>query len=314
VNVVVVIDGREAIPVRAIPLLTHWASMAPLMVAQVLAKNDGFFFGFEVLQAYFYEDGAVSPIPSVWWKNFCVRDLKALSERLESTNAGSEAQHAQWRDESLSLLPQNAFVWKDEYVALHESNWRHRLRQSEYAAWFMNKSNPKNEEVDDAEEPTPMQKIAMRRVNEEFEEWRVLNFSPVIPSTSRKNVVMEGFQRQKADTQPQVAPVMAEEIAFDMVATRQQLIDAFGTFTDMSLAWFDNLNDSPKLKAARKYAGQGGRQKAEPLFCPYEVMQWLADSKRKKGKPLSNTAAWRLLKSHFPKVYNQYSIGDPNTD
>lgn len=110
------------------------------------------------------------------------------------------------------------------------------------------------------------------------------------------------------------APVVPDEIDFTMVATRKELIDAFGPFTGMDKTWFDNLNTSPKLKAARKYTGQGGRHNAEPLFCPYEVMQWMADPKRKKGKPLSDTTAWRLLKSHFPKVHNQYSIGDPNAD
>ena len=110
------------------------------------------------------------------------------------------------------------------------------------------------------------------------------------------------------------APVVADEIAFDRLATRQQLIGAFGKFTGMSMAWFVNLNDSPKLKAARKYTGQGGRHSAEPLFCPYEVMQWLTDPKLKKCNTLNNTTAWRLLKGHFPKAYILHSIGDPNAD
>lgn len=116
------------------------------------------------------------------------------------------------------------------------------------------------------------------------------------------------------DATPSPAPVATDEIAFDMVATRQELIDVFGKFTGMDRTWFDNLNTSPKLKAARKYAGRGGRHSAEPLFCPYEVMQWLTDPKRKKGKPLSDTTAWRLLKGSFGKVYNLHSIGDPNAD
>ena len=110
------------------------------------------------------------------------------------------------------------------------------------------------------------------------------------------------------------APVVAGEFALDMVATRQQLIDAFGVFTGMDMAWFDNLNDTPKLKAARKHTGQGGRGGAEPLFCPYEVMQWLADPKRRKGRPLSKPTAWRLLKERFGKVYDAHSIGYPNAD
>ena len=110
------------------------------------------------------------------------------------------------------------------------------------------------------------------------------------------------------------APAGADEIDFTMVATRGELIDAFGGVTKMDLTWFDNLTDAPKLNAARKYKGQGGRNSAEPLFCPFEVLQWLIDPKRKKGQPINDTTAWRRLKSHFPKVYNHHSIGDPNAD
>jgi hypothetical protein len=110
------------------------------------------------------------------------------------------------------------------------------------------------------------------------------------------------------------APVVADEIDFKMMATRTQLIDAFGKFTDMDRSWFENLSDVPKLKAARKFKGKGGRHSAEPLFCPFAVMQWLSDTRRKKGRPLSNEKAWSLLKGNFPSVYNQYAIGDPNND
>lgn len=113
---------------------------------------------------------------------------------------------------------------------------------------------------------------------------------------------------------PSALLVEANEIDFTVVATRSELIEAFGRFTGMEKSWFDNLTTSPRLMAARKYMGQGGRHSAEPLFCPYEVMQWLIDPKRKKGRPLGEPTAWRLFKSHFPKVYNQYSIGDPNAD
>jgi hypothetical protein len=43
-------------------------------------------------------------------------------------------------------------------------------------------------------------------------------------------------------------------------------------------------------------------------------MLWLADPKRRKGKPIQNETAWRMLKTHFPKVHAQYLVGDPNAD
>lgn len=99
---------------------------------------------------------------------------------------------------------------------------------------------------------------------------------------------------------------------FSMLATRAQLIDAFGSFTGMDASWFNNLKDTPALLTARKVAGQGGRAHiTEPWFCPFEVMQWLADSKRRKGRKLSAEKAWTLLEKNFPKVFNARSVADP---
>lgn len=83
----------------------------------------------------------------------------------------------------------------------------------------------------------------------------------------------------------------------------------------MDGGWFNNLKDKPRLQGARKVTGQGGRGRImDPWFCPYEVMQWLADPKRRKGRKLSADKAWELLERYFPKVYNTRSIGDPRTD
>jgi hypothetical protein len=112
----------------------------------------------------------------------------------------------------------------------------------------------------------------------------------------------------------EASPAPPDQLNFELVETRQALIDAFGSFTGMKMSWFSNLKDSPKLKAARKFTGRGGRLSAEPLFCPFEVMQWLVDLRRKKGRPLQNETGWRMLKQHFPKVYALNAIGDPNAD
>ena len=80
----------------------------------------------------------------------------------------------------------------------------------------------------------------------------------------------------------------------------------------MDASWFRNIKDTPALLAARKVTGQGGRSHiAEPWFCPFEVMQWLADSKRRKGRKLSTEKAWELLEKNFPKVHSAQSVSDP---
>jgi len=68
---------------------------------------------------------------------------------------------------------------------------------------------------------------------------------------------------------------------YSKLAPGKALIGAFGSFTGMNAAWFDNVKDTPKLRAARKDDGQGGRHIKEPFFCPYEVMQWQIDPKKK---------------------------------
>lgn len=122
-----------------------------------------------------------------------------------------------------------------------------------------------------------------------------------------------------AETAPtqstQVTPV--DSVDFAMLATRQKLIEAFGTFTGMDASWFKNLKDTPELLAARKVKGQGGRGHiAEPLFCPLEVMKWLISPKRRKSKTrtINPETAWRMLETHFTKVYNANSIADPRKD
>lgn len=115
-----------------------------------------------------------------------------------------------------------------------------------------------------------------------------------------------------AQPAPQPVPVVQPEaIDFGMLATPEQLINTFGNHTGMCKAWFSNLTDTPRLLIARKVAGTGGKHHTPPLFCPFEVMQWLIDEKRKKGRKVSPEKAWQLLQSNFEKVYNTRSAGDP---
>lgn len=106
----------------------------------------------------------------------------------------------------------------------------------------------------------------------------------------------------------------AKEPDWHLMATPAELCKAFYAFTGMDKHWFDNLNDAPKLKAARFLPGQGGRNNREPLFYVYEVFQWLIDKKRRKGKPMSTGTGWRMLKVHFPMVYKVHERSAPGTE
>jgi hypothetical protein len=111
-----------------------------------------------------------------------------------------------------------------------------------------------------------------------------------------------------------VAPPVAAGPDYSILATRQDLIDAYGAFTGMDIGWVKNVTDSTKLQKARKVLGAGLKgRRVEPLFCPYEVMEWLIDKKRRKGRPIASDKAWEILEKRFFKVYNICSPGDTRT-
>ena len=112
----------------------------------------------------------------------------------------------------------------------------------------------------------------------------------------------------------QQAPTI-NALDYSKLVTREALIAAFGSFTGMNLKWFDNVKDTPRLLDARKSDGQGGRGHIiAPLFCPFLVMQWQIDPQKKKGRTMSSSTGWRMLKAHFPSVYADHMSADPSAD
>lgn len=119
-------------------------------------------------------------------------------------------------------------------------------------------------------------------------------------------------------TGPAESVVQAEAIDLSMLAGPGQLIDAFGLHTGMNASWFKNLKDYPALSGAIKRKGTSGRGRAtEPLFCPFLVMQGLMKTPRKgsKRKAFKEAATpWRMLKRHFPRVYDMHQGQSPLDD
>ncbi|MDD2975683.1 hypothetical protein [Aquabacterium sp.] len=119
-NVVVQIEGRDAIPVRAIPMLTDWQALSPDVVAEILSGGSDHWPSFDGLTAYLlHPDGRVVRETQRAWSSWIVRNLKAASEAIKAKQTSHEAGYQQWRSEALAQLPAGVFVWRDEFEAAH---------------------------------------------------------------------------------------------------------------------------------------------------------------------------------------------------
>lgn len=119
-NCVVIIAGREAVPVRAIPFVTGWQSFSPDAVAEGLAHRleSG---KLEGLTAYHIaSEGSISAmLPKEW--DAPVDALDALSKKLKEAGRHSRPE---WREQSILELPSHCFVWRDEFEKTVIDWWR----------------------------------------------------------------------------------------------------------------------------------------------------------------------------------------------
>lgn len=123
-NVIVEINGRQAIPVRAIPLLTDWKALSPDQVAQILSGDDLHWQAFEGFTAYrVHPDGSTEQIPQRWWASWVVRKLQATSDAIKAQQVSHETGTQQWRRESLAQLPAGVFVWRDQLEDAHAGEY-----------------------------------------------------------------------------------------------------------------------------------------------------------------------------------------------
>lgn len=156
-GVEVVIDGREAIPVRAIPFVAGWM-LSPDVVAMTFAKTDHWVTRLDGVAAYYLSaDGKYSPMLAKEWDGI-EADLQILSDKLKSTEEVEQENYPVWRQQSIRRLPAGCFVWRNEF----EKAFRRSYSTDRYT-------------------------ILDERPGD-----RELNFSPMIPPELRE-IVAEGF-------------------------------------------------------------------------------------------------------------------------
>lgn len=196
-EVIIQIKGRDAIPVRAIPLLTYWQTMTHDALAQALA-GDEHYFRFENMRAYRFDDGRV--LPAGYWTNNVVRPLRASSDTIKVREISHEAGLQEFRTESLQKLPVGVYVWRDEFTEAHQ---RH----------YSKTTLPMDFEGNDV----PLTDAEVAKLTAAHQERITLDLSPFI-DPAMHTLVMQGFGVLPTDTAPAQAsttptPVVAEQVA-----------------------------------------------------------------------------------------------------
>jgi hypothetical protein len=110
VDVIIQINGREAIPVRALPWMTHDFHFSAQDVADALSLSAKF-PDFSGIHPFLIDGGIVSVD---FWRN----EIKGKIKRLEAQRLEPE----QWQLDSLAALPAGVFVWRDEWASAYNSS------------------------------------------------------------------------------------------------------------------------------------------------------------------------------------------------
>jgi len=133
-NVLVLINGREAIPVRAIPYIADSTVSADILVKGLLCTDHiNPFHGLSAYELLGYQCSRKTG--AVEWRRVEV-ELRALSDNLHRQVREGNLTHAEgtakWKRESVKRLPSKVFIWKNEFVLEHFKRYR-RVSNEELA-------------------------------------------------------------------------------------------------------------------------------------------------------------------------------------
>ncbi len=116
-GLIVRINGREAIPIRAIPYITCW-TISPDACAREFAGKSGAFARLAGLQSYHVKGGCiVQTLPEEW--DGIVVALEAFEADIRFRFPDRTQGYYQWRQRSANKLPAGVFVWRDEFESVY---------------------------------------------------------------------------------------------------------------------------------------------------------------------------------------------------
>ena len=120
------IDGREALPVRAIPYVTGWHKLTPDVVARYMMQDTAICTDWHTpLSAFHYVSGKPVAVASRDWEGVTI-SLKGLEAELREMRPDVDpmddpAGYATWRDRAALKLPAGVWVWLDEFERMYQA-------------------------------------------------------------------------------------------------------------------------------------------------------------------------------------------------
>jgi hypothetical protein len=114
VSATVLIEGLEALPIRAIPYVTGWL-MTPDMIVKGLAKTGDRIQRLKEVTAYHLApDGNYASILPKEWDGI-EAEIKILTHKLNANESFDQELETKWRNLSILALPPGCFVWKEDF-------------------------------------------------------------------------------------------------------------------------------------------------------------------------------------------------------
>ena len=103
-NIIASINGRQAVPLRAVPFMDGWNALYPERIVEWLESQPDTPRAFRVDKS-----GMVTSIEHRFWHS--------TLKRLEGL-VPDDAPRIEWERESVKLIPAEAFMWVDDVLAL----------------------------------------------------------------------------------------------------------------------------------------------------------------------------------------------------
>lgn len=171
----IIIDGREALPIRLIPFIAGWGDFAPDGMVRMLAHRDKF-YRVRMTAYQLLNDGTYREMyPKEW--DVVMTYLEVLTNKLKKEDEERQVENLNyetWQKQAIEKLPSSAFVWLDDFNAAFDN-----VKKQTIFATFDGKTR-KN--FPDFREYFPAERAGDKE----------LNLSPLM-TTDQTEIIFEGF-------------------------------------------------------------------------------------------------------------------------